>query len=215
MYLAAHVVAMLLVTGHEPPPGFDANPGATLARRLSGETVGGHTVASTVLPHDPVAAGDAIVDIVEEHGPDAVVGAGFDPGAREVAVERMGFSVGDWLAAGDDDAVDDAEGPVGYFATAPAETIVERLLARDIPARLSTAAATAQCDHLLYRALGHVAGSATGVDPATAVGYVHLPCTPEQAVHRADGGGEMLPSMAAETQLEGLLTALQSTAGAL
>lgn len=206
---------MILVTGHEPPPGYDANPGATLARRLSGEAVGDHAVASTVLPHDPAAAGDAIVNIMEEHGPDAVVGAGFDPGAPAVTVERMGFSVGDWLAAGDDDDVDDAEEPVGYFATAPAETIVERLRGRDIPARLSTAAATEQGDHLLYRALSHATAHGEGVGQSVAVGYVHLPCTPEQAARRTGDGGEILPSMAAETQLEGLVTALQSTAGRL
>jgi pyroglutamyl-peptidase len=193
---------MILVTGHEPPEGFDANPSARLARRLDGESVGSHPIAGAVLPGDSGRAAAGVVQAIEAHDPDVLVAAGFTPGETAVLVDRMAFAGGDWLGIGEDGG-EQVSDPVGYLATLPSRTVVDSLRDRDIPARLSTAASTALSDRVLYAARDHVAEVGTG----TLVGSVNLPCTPDQAIRRARAGAndEMPASLAAETAAEALL----------
>lgn len=194
---------MILVTGHEPPDGFDTNPSATLARRLDGESVQGTSIAGAVLPGDPERAAAGVVEALDAHGPDVLLAAGFAPGETAVVVDRLAFATGDWLGASDEAAP--VEDPVGYLATLPATTVVDRLQDRGIPARLSTAASTVLSDRVLYAARDHVHEAGL----ATTVGALNLPCTPGQAVQRArNGGNEAVPaSLAAESAAEALVAA--------
>jgi pyroglutamyl-peptidase len=66
-----------------------------------------------------------------------------------------------------------------------------------VPAALSTTAGTYVCNALLYRA-------AVGLD--VPVGFVHLPCLPEEA------GGADLPTMAVEVAARGVAVALATVA---
>jgi pyroglutamyl-peptidase len=195
---------MILVTGHEPPEEFDANPSATLARRLEGESVGGHRIAASVLPNDPATAASGVVDAIQQLEPDVVLAAGFLPGSTNVVVERLGFAAGDFLGAAE--GSDEPEGPVGYVSTMPNGSVVEHLGDRDIPSMLSIATASPLSDRVLFEALEHV----TSTDRPPTVGSMGFPCTPEQAVRRGERTrGDIPPSMSAELQLEALLVAVK------
>lgn len=207
MYLEFDLASMILVTGHEPPDGFDSNPSATLARRLDGESVDGTPIRGLVLPTDPRSAGDAVVAAMAERTPSVVLSAGFDPGRAGIVVERLAFADGDWLAIRDETPEPDS--PVGYVSTLSTDALLDQYRKRDIPTTLAVYATSRLSDRVLFDAMEHVVSE----ELETAVGSLALPCTPEQAIRRAGRNGteQLPPSVPAETQLEALLVAVKLT----
>lgn len=208
---------MILLTGYEPFGDFTSNPSETVARQLDGGTVAGHRIDAEVLPVEFDAAAAVVADAIAERDPAAVVSTGLAAGRPTVSVERVGINVDDARGTPDNADADpenepiDPEGPDAYFATLPVTRIVERLLDRGIPARLSNTAGTHLCNDLLYSTRAHA--DRAGLD--LPVGFVHLPATPDVAIRQADHparGGRVGPSMPIPLQIEAVRTVLAVTA---
>lgn len=208
---------MILLTGYEPFGDFESNPSETIARQLDGEEVADHRVDAEVLPVEFDVAADVVAEAIADRDPDAVVSTGLAAGRPAVSVERVGINVDDARGTPDNADVDpenvpiDPEGADAHFATLPVTRIVERLLDRGIPARLSNTAGTHLCNDLLYSTRAYA--EREGLDLPT--GFVHLPATPDLAVRQADQparGGRVGPSMPIPLQIEAIRTVLAVTA---
>lgn len=208
---------MILLTGYEPFDDFETNPSETIARRLDGEEVADRRVDAEVLPVEFDAAVEVLAQTIDDRDPDAVVATGLAAGRPAVSVERVGINVDDARGTPDNADADPENVPIdpggadAHFATLPVTRIVERLLDREIPSRLSNTAGTHLCNHLLYSTRAYA--EREGLD--LPVGFVHLPATPEVAVRQADEparGDRVGASMPISLQLEAVRTVLAVTA---
>lgn len=208
----------LLLTGYEPFGDHDENPSERIARELDGEEVAGHEIAGRVLPVEFERTADEMRALVETVDPVAVVATGLAAGRAGVSVERVGINVDDCGSTPDNADAEPRNERIrpgdeaGYFATLPVVTVVQRLLEDGIPARVSNAAGTHLCNNVLYSTLAYLERE----DRDTPMGFVHLPCTPEQAARRAregDGtsGASVEPSLPLALQTEAIRRTFEVT----
>lgn len=211
---------MFLVTGFEPFGEHESNPSQAVARRLDGREVAGRPVVGAVLPVEYARADDEVVELIEDHEPDALLATGLAAGRAAVCVERVGVNVNDCAGVPDNAGAEprderiDPSGPAAYFATVPVRETVAALLDADIPARVSNTAGTHLCNNVLYSALAY-AGVA---ELDLAAGFLHLPCTPDQAARKgregeALAGREVPPSLPLSVGTEAVELALEALAG--
>lgn len=207
---------MILLTGYEPFGDFESNPSETVANQFDGEEVAGHRIDAEVLPVEFDAAAGIVADAIAERDPDAVVSTGLATGRPAVSVERVGINVEDARGTPDNAEADPENVPIdpggadAHFATLPVTRIVERLLDRGVPARLSNSAGTHLCNDLLYSTRAYA--EREGLDLPS--GFVHLPATPDVAIRQADHaarGGSVGPSMPIPLQIEAVRTVLSVT----
>ena len=207
----------LLLTGYEPFGDHETNPTERVARRLDGENVAGHDVVGRVLPVEFDAAGDRMRNLLDDHDPDVVLAMGLAAGRAGVSVERVGLNVADAGSVPDNaeaqphhERVQEG-GDAAYFATVPVVEITRELLADDVPARVSNSAGTHLCNDVLYETRSYLEAT----DRDVPAGFVHLPCTPEQAARKAreaDGdAGALQPSLPLSTQVAAVRTAFEVT----
>lgn len=211
----------VLLTGYEPFGDHDENPSGDLAAALDGETIGGHDVVGRVLPVEFDALRGDLIDLLDEHDPDAVLGLGLAAGRNALTVERVGVNVAEAGSTPDNaDATPhgdplDGAGADAHLATIPVEDVAAAMLDAGVPARVSNTAGTHCCNAFLYHALSLV-------DDAPA-GFVHVPLTPAGAVALAtaaggpDAGGPTAagavhPSLSLNVQRRGVEAALDAIA---
>jgi len=97
------------------------------------------------------------------------------------------------------------EGPPAYFATLPVEAIDQALRNVSVPAELSNHAGIYLCNHILYQSLHRA-----GVDGLPRrIGFLHLPCLPEQL--NCSGVPPPPDSGSPRVTLETLVTAVRVT----
>src|SRR6266571_4658192 len=149
---------VILVTGFEPFAGHVVNPSAEVAKALDGRVVGSAVVRSAVLPVHHAEAIPAVIRLVEESDPLAIVHLGLAGGRARIALERVAVNVMDFetpdnaghLAQG---APCVAGGPAAYLATLPLDTILAALRAEGVPAYVSNTAGTYLCNLTMYGTL--------------------------------------------------------------
>jgi len=208
----------LLLTGYEPFGDHETNPSAAVARGLDGEDVAGHRVVGRVLPVEFDAAGEELASLVESHEPAALLSTGLAAGRTAVSVERVGINVDDCAGTADNAGAEprgeriEPDGPDARFATIPVGAVVDALLADGVPARLSNTAGTHLCNHALYR--GRALVERAGREAP--VGFLHLPCTPEQAAAKARDGeaghsGSVRPSLPKSLARRAVVRAFETT----
>src|SRR6266568_8466287 len=133
---------VILVTGFEPFAGHVVNPSAEVAKALDGRVVGSAVVRSAVLPVHHAEAIPAVIRLVEESDPLAIVHLGLAGGRARIALERVAVNVMDFEIADNAGYRASGEpcvagGPVAYFSTLPLGAILEALVADGVPAYLS------------------------------------------------------------------------------
>ncbi len=211
----------MLLTGFESYGGRSLNPAEQVVKRLAGTEIGGVRVSAHTLPVNYAELGARIARLIDQLQPRAVICLGLWPGTPMLRVERIAVNIADFEIP--DNVGLMTRGPVveggaeAYLSTLPIHAIQDRLLAADIPARLSASAGTFLCNALMYHALRSCAEHA----PAALCGFIHLPYLPEQVsglllqmrewakveLHqRAD-----LASMALEAQVEAIRLAIETT----
>jgi len=171
----------VLVTGFEPFGGDPLNPSQEIARALDGRVIAGRRVVGAVLP---CVFGDSLVELrrlLRQHRPERVVCLGLAAGRAEITPERIAINVDDARLPDNRGAqpVDRPVvrgGPAAYWSRLPIKAIVAALRERGIPASVSQTAGTFVCNHVFY-GLMHALRRRRGVRG----GFVHVPCTPEQA----------------------------------
>lgn len=199
----------ILLTGFEPFDGALVNPSEKIAALLDGTQIDRTRIVSALLPVDRRAGPQTLLAAVEQYHPDAVLCLGQASGRAVLSIERVAVN---WL----DYRIPDNSGelvtdepilpgaPAAYFTTLPTRAIYTALFSAGIPAELSMSAGTYLCNQVLYLLLDHLARSA----PSTMAGFLHLPALPEQAATAQ----RAIPSMALETALAGVRTALETIA---
>lgn len=214
----------LLLTGYEPFGDHDRNPSAELAHRLDGETVADRELVGEVLPVEFDRAGDEMAELLADYDPEAVVATGLAAGRPAVSVERVGVNVADCAGIPDNAEENprnerirtEETAPAAYFATLPVVEVVAALLDAGVPARVSNTAGTHLCNNILYQTRALLEADDRGDD--VAMGFVHLPLTPEGAAEKArDGeatsGGGVEPSLPLELQADAIRRTFEVTVG--
>lgn len=196
----------LLLTGFEPFDQDPINPSWEVARALDGWQQGGATVRAVQLP---CMFGDAVGRLEQamvQWQPTLVVCLGLAGGRSEITPERVAINVDD--ARIPDNAgrqpVDQAVvagGPAACFSTLPIKAMVRAMRESGVPAAVSNTAGTFVCNHVFYALMHRLAASGS----AARGGFIHLPALPELAARHPG-----MPSMALETQIEGLRVALRT-----
>ena len=144
-------------------------------------------------------------DAIAAFNPDIVICIGQAGGRTDLTVERVAINCDDFRI-GDNEGnqpVDErGAGRSGSLFCHPAhQENGGRLQARGIPAKVSNTAGTFVCNHVFYGLmdlLAHDSRQRRG-------GFIHVPYLPEQAARLKDQ-----PSMALETIVEGLKTAVET-----
>ena len=201
----------LLLTGFEPFGGDDVNPSMEVAKSLDGLEVNGYQVVVRVLPVEWGTVKDRLEALMDEVHPSVVVSLGLAAGRAEISIEKVAIN---YTSKSKDNAgVIPADRSVvpgaldGYFATIPAEQIVEDINKKGIPARLSLSAGAYLCNYAFYCASRY----AREKGGETLVGFIHIPATPVMMAGKPRGG----PSMAESLIRDGVLQALTTSTSAL
>src|SRR3989442_12066746 len=146
---------VILVTGFEPFAGNAVNPSAEVAKALDGRVVGPAVVRSAVLPVHHTEATPAVVRLVEESDPLAIVHLGLAGGRARIALERVAVNVMDFetpdnaghLAQGESCVTG---GAAAYLATLPLDAMLAALLAEGVPAYVSNTAGSYLCNFSMF-----------------------------------------------------------------
>lgn len=202
----------LLLTGFEPFNGSPINPSEQVVSALSGQNLSGFNIRAVTLPVDQYRGPDALLTAVQRHQPAAIICLGEAAGRPVVSIERIAVNLQDFrIPDNSGNWVEDKpvvlEGPAAYFSTLPVRAIVSKLHETGIPAEISLSAGTYLCNLVFYTLLHHLTTQALAI-PA---GFIHLPSLPAQIPLRDRPG----PSMALETSLQAIRTAIQVTAASL
>jgi pyroglutamyl-peptidase len=181
----------LLLTGFEPFGGGTVNPSGEVARRLDGAVIAGARVIGRVLPVSFERLAALIAALIDEVGPDALLGMGLAGGEPAIRLEQIAINRAHSETADNDGLAPvnrplDEDGPAARVATLALEPIVAGLRSAAIPARLSFHAGTHCCNLWLYHALGTLERAGRQIPCA----FIHLPHLPEQAL---DGASATMP----------------------
>jgi pyroglutamyl-peptidase len=204
--------ATILLTGFEPYGALPANPAFDAMRALDGETVSGFAIVGRALPVSLGRIETALADAIAATTPAAFIALGMAPGEPAIRLERVGLNLADFALPDNDGAIMMGRplapgGPAARWATLPLGAIHAALLAAGIPARLSETAGTYLCNACLYLSLMIVERPSLGIP----CGFIHLPMTPELAVHASQTGAvsafDRLPP--ASMELSRIVTAVR------
>ncbi len=195
----------ILLTAFEPFNGEKINAALETVNRVC--VPDGVTLCTLTVPAVFGLCTDTVIDKIRSFRPDAVIMTGQASGRSAISLERIAVNLRD--ARIPDNAqnqpVDvpvDPDGPAAYFSTLPVKAMREAILAAGVPCELSCNAGTFVCNDLMYGVL-HTLSLAVFPIPA---GFIHLPCTPEQAVLYE----KKTPSMKTEDAAKGLEAAISS-----
>lgn len=82
----------LLLTGFEPFLNFSENPTMNIVENLHGIEIAGYQVIGKNLPVDYEKSGNAMIELMDEVGPDAVVSLGLAGGRNQLTPERIAIN---------------------------------------------------------------------------------------------------------------------------
>lgn len=195
----------ILLTGFEPFGGDVENPAMQLLPAFEGARIGGHRVATALLPVGFSDALNALAPLLEAQPP-IVLALGQAGGRARLSLERVALNlidarIPDNAGAQPIDVAVVADAPAAYFTTLPVKAMLHAMQARGVPAELSLSAGSYVCNAVFF-ALCHLAATR---HPAMRVGFMHLPLLPGQAARLAG-----TPSMALETMRLGVGLALET-----
>lgn len=182
----------VLVTGFEPFGGEAINPSGEAVGRLDGRLIGDAHVVARVLPATFAGSGPALVQAIDEIGPDLVIAVGQADGRMALSLERVAINVQDARIPDNDGAspVDEPVvpgGPAAYWTSLPIKAMAAALRQEGIPAEVSQTAGTFVCNHLFY-SLAHLIATQR---PGLRGGFIHIPLLPEQAARNPVKYGSM------------------------
>lgn len=203
----------VLLTGFGDWAGSNANPAGEVAKALDGAQLDGATVSSVIAPSIFKQMIPCVTEAIDAQKPDIVLMMGEYNGRTMITVERIAQNIIDATRYNMSDETGDmpqdepvvAGAPYAYPATVPLRAMVRAMRDAGVPADISDTAATFGCNLLMFGALHYIA---TNQLPIRA-GWVHLPSLPQTAALDANVG---LPSMAVETQVNGLKACIEACA---
>ena len=201
-----------LVIGSQPFAGLPTNPAELVLATVDGFEVEGIHVRALATPVSFGKLPGHLPELIARHRPAFVLALGLALGAPIIRAEMVGLNTAHFAMSDNEGARPvggdrfTPDGPEARRATWDAASVVDAIMEKGIPARLSFHAGTHLCNLTLYTCLGAL--EAAGL--AVPCGFLHLPYTPEQVVwlmrNRTEGGNYApglnfdLPNMPLETQ---------------
>lgn len=170
----------VLLTGFGPFPGIPANATSVLVPRLrtaAARRFRTHDIVAEVLPTEWAAGPRRAAQLLLEACPEVVLHFGVATRAKGFEIEARGRNITDGRmdACGDYPATRYIQhgGPEYRASSVPVRKIVDRLMARGLPARVSRSAGGYLCNCVLYHSLAIVERFGQG----SRNGFVHLPAS--------------------------------------
>ena len=194
----------ILLTGFEPFDGETVNPAGEIARALDGAIIGGHRVATAILPVAFAPTLPILEALLDMHRPVLALALGQAGGRSELSLERVAINLIDARIPDNEslqpiDAAVIEGAPEARFSTLPLKAMERHLHALGIPAALSLSAGSFVCNQVFFGLADLLATRHCGCRG----GFMHVPWLPQQAA-RYPGQ----PSMALETMIAGVRAAL-------
>ena len=191
----------LLITGFDPFGGADRNPAREAVMALP-SVIGDYEIIPLEIPTVFGKAAETVLRAAQELCPDVILCVGQAAGRAAITPEVVGINLRN--ASIPDNAGNQPQhapvvegGPAAYFSTLPVREMVTAVQAAGLPSSLSYSAGVFVCNDLLYTLLHHYDGT------STRVGFIHIPCLPEQAK-------EGCPSLPLGDTVRGLATAIEA-----
>lgn len=168
----------LLITGFAPFGGEQINPSWEAVSRLP-DRVGDFTLTRMRIPVTFGEAAAQVIAAARSMTPDVIISVGQAAGRSAVTPEFVAINlrhanIPDNAGNRPLDLPVIAGGPAAYFSTLPVRRMVGAISAAGIAAAPSYSAGTFVCNDVFYTLSAHFAGS------STRVGFIHIPCLPEQ-----------------------------------
>ncbi|MBR0081808.1 MAG: pyroglutamyl-peptidase I [Clostridia bacterium] len=193
----------ILLTAFEPFGGEDTNAALEAVQRVSAPA--GVELERCTVPTVFGRCTETVLDAVRCFGPDVVVCVGQAAGRAAITPERVAINVREaripdnagWQPFNEPV---DPDGPAAYFSRLPIHAIRDAIQSVGVPAAISDTAGTFVCNDLMYGLLRAIETEF----PAMRGGFIHVPCTPQQAETRMPP----LPSLPIEDTVRGLEAAL-------
>lgn len=196
----------ILLTGFEPFGNDTVNPSGQVAKGLDGTQVGNCKIVSKILPVEWITTKKVMESVIDEVEPVIIISLGLSSGRPELNVEKVAVN---YASKGKDKKGSvlptlniTNNGADAYFATVPAEEIVDAIRKKGIPAKLSLSAGSYLCNYTFYAASSYIARQ--GKRDKVPVGFIHVPVTPEMV---ADAG-RSIASMNLSMIKDGILEAI-------
>ena len=168
----------LLITGFDPFDGKTVNPSWQAVEQLP-EAIGYLKLCKLQIPTVFGKAAAMVLTEAECLQPDVILCIGMAVGRHAVTPERIAVNIRN--ARIPDNKGNRPQGalavpvaPAAYFSTVPVKEMAEAIRAQSIPAAVSNTAGTYVCNDVFFTLLHHYAGT------KTKVGFIHVPCLPEQ-----------------------------------
>lgn len=172
-------MATVLLTGFEPFGGDAANPSGEAVHWVAAHWDGPEVLVTAVLPVTFAAASARLRELIAQHRPDVVIGAGLAGGRAAIGVERVAVNLSD-ARIPDNDGAQPVDEPVvegsaaAAFATLPVKAIARAIGEAGIPAEVSYSAGTFVCNHVFFTAVD-------AAPAATRAGFIHVPWSSEHS----------------------------------
>lgn len=204
-HLGVRNVKHLIITGFDPFGGETVNPAWEAVKRLP-DCIGSFRLTKLEIPTVFGCGAQAVLEAAKADRADVILCVGQAAGRDAVTPERIAVNIRDARISGTRDnagflAQGEAaapEGPAAYFATVPVERMAQAIRDAGIRGAVSNTAGTFVCNDTLYLLLHRFHGT------ATQVGFIHVPCLPQQAKAGVPG-----------MELEQIIRALEAAVGAI
>ncbi len=175
----------LLITGFEPFGKDIINSSWEAVSRLE-DRIGDYDLTKLLLPTVFGKAAERVLEEAEMLCPGVILCIGQASGRSAVTPEMVAVNLR--YASMEDNAGNKPQdepvvqgGDVAYFASVPVRKMVDALKANDISGTVSYSAGTYVCNDLFYTLRHYYEGT------ETRVGFIHVPCLPEQVKEQASG----------------------------
>lgn len=169
----------LLITGFEAFGGESINPSWEAVKALE-DRVGEYDLVKMQIPTVFGEAAQRVLEEADKIQPDLILCIGQARGRSMVTPEVVAINLREASIPDNAGNMPQNEpvcpgGPNAYFATAEIRRMTEAVKNCGIPCGLSYSAGAYVCNDLFYTLLHHYDGT------DTKVGFIHVPCLPEQA----------------------------------
>lgn len=168
----------LLITGFDPFDGKTVNPSWQAVEQLP-DAIGDFVLCKLQIPTIFGKAAAMVLEEAARFQPDVILCVGLAGGRDAVTPERIAVNIRDARIPDNEGSHPQGDpvvpnAPAAYFSTVPVKEMAAAIRAQSIPGAVSNTAGTYVCNDVFFTLLHHYAGT------KTRVGFIHVPCLPEQ-----------------------------------
>jgi pyroglutamyl-peptidase len=195
----------ILVSAFEPFGKELINPALEILKLLPDQILN-QPVIKLKIPTVRYKSVEAIIEAIERHRPDVVLGLGQAGGRLDITIERIGINVDDYGIEDNEhnmptDEKIEKHGPDAYFVNLPIKDMMHKLRDEGIASSISNTAGTFVCNHVIYSIRHYCESKQLRIRS----GFIHVPYLPEQVIDKPS-----FPSMPLETMVKAIILAIET-----